>query len=274
MYRTLFVFCATAFIFLQSCTVEQKLARTFIKECKNESILVIPVDFTYRYNAGAIIDTNELQSVYLQDSAAFAQSLYLQFISDSVFLENFYNTFIKTLDDAGFDVIVGNNSAEFFGKPEPSWIIDFIQLQLDENIKVDTLEFYEDEDVTYYEVLLYQVGAGIWIDISPVNNTESRKQILYKRLYIEDDYEVKTPFNFETGSFDYSIKIDEITLDKISTMAAISGRKYAGMVFDFLLNDHLRRNLPSSEPDRSLWHYDIKTDQLKTGTFEKLEMVR
>lgn len=263
-----------AALFLQSCTVEQKLARKYISDCKKESILIIPVDFTYRYNMGAYIDTTEFKTADLQDSAAFAQSYYLRFISDSIYLEKFYNSFIETLGKAGFNINVNNSSDAFFAQPQPSWIIDFTQLQIDEDYTVDTVEFYENEGQVQYEVMLFQVGMGIWIDLSPVNNDHSRKQTLYKRLFIEEDYDISTPFNFETGSFEYSIKMKEITPDDVYNMAPVAGKKFAGMLFDFLLNDYIRRNLPTSEPERDLWHYDLKTGSLRNIPFDKLELVR
>ena len=263
-----------ATLVIQSCTVEKKLARKYIRECKKESVLVIPVDFTYRYNAGAYIDTGYLKTADLQDSAAYAQSYYLQYVSDSVFLEKFYNSFIGAFGKAGFNVIVSYSSDSFFAQPEPSWIVNFSQLQLDEDYTIDTVELYENEGTARYQVTLFQVGVGIWIELSPVNNTNSRKQTLYKRLFIEEDYDIAVPFDFETGSFEYIIKMKEITPDDVYGMAPAAGRKFAGMVFDFLLNDYIRINLPVTEPRRSLWHYDLKTGSLNDKPFEKLEFVR
>lgn len=259
---------------IQSCTVEQKLARKYIRECKKESVLVIPVDFTYRYNAGAYIDTSFIKSADLQDSAAFAQSYYLQHISDSVFLEEFYNSFIGVLGKAGYNVIVSYNPDSFFAQSEPTWIVNFSQFQLDEDFTIDTVELYENQGTARYQVTMFQVGVGIWIELSPVNNAYSRKQTLYKRLFIEEDYDIAIPFDFETGSFEYIIKMKEITPEDVYGMAPTAGRRFAGMLFDFLLNDYIRRNLPVTEPHRSLWHYDMKTGSLNDKTFEKLEFVR
>ena len=130
----------------------------------------MPPDYIYKYNhKGESIEGFEDIPKAKQDSALWVNSRYLQFLSDSILLENYMNNFISELRNAGFNVYLEDAIDSFMtGKPQ-SYVVDIAQVQLDEYFY--PLEDEEDYmDTTYYKTVnLNAVDFGCWFDMSKAN---------------------------------------------------------------------------------------------------------
>lgn len=270
--RYLFIFLFT--VLLASCSVERKLGKEYLKRYHTQSVMLIPANFLYRYNSGAVVDTLAYKSPEIQDSIAFEQSVFLKNISDSLFLERFTNSLINGLSQQGYDVILDASADIFFSRPHPAWIIDLKQLQLEENYSIAYL--YTDTENEYRQVpyKLFSVSLNAWIETSPVNNSETRKQLLFAGMGIEES--VKTVYNFSlfTGEFLPSYSFDPIRLNDVYRMASRSGQIHAQMLFDYFINDYIRRNMPKGSAARTTLHYNPKSRSLSATPVDRYDVVR
>ena len=127
---------------LQSCLPEHKVAKTFIDSPHMINLLVNPPAMVFKFNhkGEAIEDFDSLKPI-IQDSLLWTNSRYMQYMNDSVLLENYMNNFIEGLRLNGFNVYL-NTAIDSFSTEKPqSYVLDVSQVQLDEYLYP-----LEDED--------------------------------------------------------------------------------------------------------------------------------
>lgn len=259
---------------MTSCSVEQRLGKDYVKTAKEQAIMVSPAFRVYKYNPGAVIDTVQLPDPEMQDSAAFFQSLFLQFVSDSVFLEKFTNSMLETFTKLGYDAMLDESSEAFLASSKPAWIVNLSQLQLEEDYRDVYLYTDEDGEPVNDPTYLYSMALNTWMEVSPVNNGSSRKELLFLTLFMEEDVHAVIDFSFLEGQFEQRFNIDRISLDDIYKMAEVSGQKHAYLLFDYFMNDYIRQQMPAGHGKRELVHYDPIRKAVKKGNFERFDVIR
>lgn len=260
-------------VVFSSCSIERKLGREFLKQHKNQSILISPADILYRYNSGAYVDTLKYRTLRDQDSVAYEQSVFLRYVSDSVFLENFTNSLIRELSRLGYDVMLDASSDVFFSRPNPSWIVRLAQLQLEENYSIEYL--YNDPEDEYRPVpnKLYNLTLNAWVETNPVNSHNTRKQLLYASMGISESVRPVMNFSIFSGEFVLNYSFDHIGLDDIYKMAFKSGKIHAQLLFDYFLNDYIRKNMPPGSSPRQTLHFDAGNRILRSREAERYDVV-
>jgi hypothetical protein len=100
-----FGFIGICFILVfAGCSVERNLARKYVKNHTGSGIMIVPLYEIYKDNITLSYDTNVQYSPDEFDSIAWAQAVYIPYISDSVYLTRFTNSLIGELTKIGFDV--------------------------------------------------------------------------------------------------------------------------------------------------------------------------
>lgn len=260
-----------------SCTVEHRLGRKYIRKEHNETLLVVPSDFIYKTNLTyQEPDPVNLISEEARDSAGFFRSKFLQHVSDSLFLEKFYNAFISGMTSAGYRVMLCDDSIAFRAESGPKWIISFAQLQMEEETKKYYYDTYDvDENYYYKEYELSTFGLNTWTEVEYQNAKPDQKRLLYLSGFIKEDFDG----GFTYDSFDekmYFVEHSEsrITDRDIYAMAAASGRKHAELMIDYLMNDYIRRNMPPGMTRKNILHFDRTFKTLSTEVNERFEVLK
>lgn len=260
---------------LTSCSMERNLARDYVKNHKGEGIMLSPVNFLYKENTGAYIDTSKYPLSSQQDSVAYYSSSYMQFISDSIFLTVFTNSLIDALSDEGFDVTLDESADLFLGSRKPTWILQISQLQLEEDFTPRVVYAYDDEDVEYFQEYRQNlIGLNSWLEVSRLNAENSKKQLLFLSGYIEDDANQGVSLEYYEGEFYFRAARDTIQISDIYRMASSSARKHAELLFDYFMNDYIRLNLHNTTGIRKEMHYDRKLNRIESGLRERFELAR
>ena len=94
-------------------SAERNLGRQYVNNHKGDAIMLSPCNFLYKENPGAYVDLSRFPKPQQQDSVAYFNSSYMQFVSDSVFLTLFTNSLIDELSSLGYDVVL-DQSADLF----------------------------------------------------------------------------------------------------------------------------------------------------------------
>jgi hypothetical protein len=257
-----------------SCSVERNLARRYVKGHKGDGVLLSPVNFLYKDYLGAYIDTDKYPKPEQQDSVAYYQSNYVQYILDSVFLTNFTNSLIEGLEDYGFKVILDQSADRFFDSGKPEWIIQLAQLQLEEDDQPAYVYGYDDEDNEYYqEYKIHTLSLNSWLEVNRLNSDKTAKQMLYLSGYIEDDQNGTVSLDYYKGAFYFEDYRDTISFDNIYKMSISSGKKHADLLFDYFMNDYIRRNLPAGAGTRKEMHYDGKFHSINSRLIERFDVI-
>lgn len=258
-----------------SCTIEHRLAKEYIRSGGGESLLVVPSDFLYKTNnTYQEPDPVNMISERAMDSVGYYKSTYLQYISDSVFLEKFYNAFITEMEESGYDIYLPADSQTFDRESNRKWIIRFAQLQLEEESRKLYEDTYDPEENYYYkEYDVSSVGINSWTEVS-FSGSPDQQRLLYLSGFIEDEFEGGFNYNHFDDKMYFSDKTLRITYNDIYRMAVDSGKKHAELLIDYLLNDYIRRNMPPGTTRLSIFHYDKRFRTLTNGVNERFEVLR
>jgi len=260
-------------LLLGACSPERKLARKYVKTHKGNGVLIVPVYELFKDNLTITYDTNLRYSNEQIDSIAWEQSCYIKHISDSVFLTNFTNSLIDELSTVGFDVYLDGESDIFLALPDPKWIVQIAQLQIDEDYRTKYQQKFSVEDNSlYYEGFrVNQVNLSSWLEVSRTNT--GNKQVLFLEGYIQDDYHIGIDVDLIQGNFGMLGNRDSLEIADVYSMAKSSGQKHAELLFDYFMNDYIRDNLPAGIVNREYFHYDLKAKSLKRGLNERFDVV-
>jgi len=243
--------------FLSSCLPERKIANTLIQSPPEINLLIFAPDMIYKYNhKGEEILGFDSLSDTKQDSALWVHSRYIQYLNDSILLEDYINNFISELRQLGFIVYLDNSIDTFLtGKPQ-SYVWNIAQIQLDEYLY--PLEDEEPfQDTIYYKRFnLNAVDFSCWFELSKVNAEKAHKTALFSSFTAYDNFE--GGFYMDPWQMDmrYKYRIDTLQVHDIDDMASYLGKKHASYLYDYFLNQFIAARLPKGESMYYYYHYD------------------
>lgn len=238
--------------------------------------MIVPLNELFKDNLTISYDTSARFAPEQIDSIAWVQSCFIQHISDSIFLTGFTNSLINELTASGFDVYVDGGSDVFLSLPDPKWIVQIAQLQLNEDHKINYFQkFSVSEGKEYYQEYyqafrINQVNLESWFEVSRAN--AGNKQVLYLDGYIQDDFRLGIDFHLMDGEIGYLGERDSIEVKNVYFMAGQSGKKHAELLFDYFMNDYIREYLPGIN-GKQYFHYNRFTNKLKKGAKERFDIV-
>ena len=273
MVRYFGILSLVAILLLAACSPERKLAHRYVKHHAGNGIMIIPLFELYKDNLTITYDTTVAYTAGQLDSIAWTSSCYIQHISDSAFLTLFTNSMINELTLSGYDVYVDGSSDIFLSLPDPKWMIQIAQLQLNEDHRVKYNELYslENGETVYDGFRVNQVNLSSWLEVSRANT--GNKQVLYLEGYVQDDFHLGIDFDLMEGTVGLLENRDSLEIDDVYRMASESGQKHAELLFDYFLNDYIRENLPSGIVNREYFHYNRRAKSLKRGLEERFDVV-
>ena len=249
---------------LFSCTIEKKIAKEFIENDSTRSVLVIPPDFVYKTS---LKDYEEEDTAFMDewelDSLLYENSLFLKYVIDSVFLNDYYVNYCYELEKLGFEVHDQDSMVVFLsGKPD-SYIFHLAQIELEEYI-MPIIEKEEFDEYLYYQVFnLNAINVNSWLEISKMNE-EEKKFLFFSSLFLTDELEGYFKYNYFTGDVKFKYSIDTLLLDEVYQLGELAGYLYAGYTFDYFLNLYIDKRMEEEEKRRSniYYHYNRERNYL------------
>ncbi len=244
-------------LFLSSCLPERKIANALIQSPPNIDLVVYAPGMVFKYNhKGEEIEGFDSLSEEQQDSALWVQSRYIQYLSDSTILENYVNSFITELRQLGFNVYLDNPSdSTLAGKPQ-SYVWNISQIQLDEyNYMLEDEEPFEDT-IYYKRVDLNAVDFSCWFELNKINTEKAHKITLYTSATAYDDFEGEFYYDPWLMNMKYKYRIDTMQVKDVINIAAYLGRKHAGYLYDYFLNQVISARMPENEMIYYYYHYN------------------
>jgi len=259
---------------LTSCSLERRLAREYVKDHSSEAVMLLPADYIFKENPGATIDPAEFPDPTVQDSVAIHSSLFVQYVSDSIFLTLFTNALIDELTAYGYNVILDQAADEFLSTENPSWIVQIAQLLIEEDYSPEFVYGYDDEDEEYIqEYQTNTITLNSWVEVSPINKGRGKRQLLFLSGYISDEEAPLVTMDYYNGEFYINDFRNRVELSDLYRMASASGRKHAELLSDYFMNDFIRRNLVLGSGQRKEMHYNRRLNRISEGLFERFEVI-
>jgi hypothetical protein len=274
-YYSLAFYCSLFVVVMASCSMEHKLAQTFVKTPPEIDLQLFTPDILFKFNhKGEEIEGFHDLSDSLQDSALFFNSKYIQFVDDSIYLEGYMNSFIEELRALGFNVFLDHSVDSFLQRQPQSYVINISQVQLDE-YKYPLTDSETYEDTVYTKTFqLNSVDASAWFELSKINTPKPQKTVLYSSFTATDGFDGNFLINTFTGDIQYKYKIDSLKVRDLYDLAVYSGRKDASYLFDFFMNQYIAFHLPKGMEPLYFLHYDRFHKTFSTTEDERFEILQ
>lgn len=257
-FRTLSIISVTIIaIALSSCSLERKLAKEFVESADSISVLLIPPDYLFKTNlktwAAGNMDglDEEEQNRLLIDSSKF-----LKQISDTIFIGRYMNALQANLTKFGIYTFGQEDLVDFMASEKMAYQVSLAQLELEEGIFEYRAEEAFDTTLYYEDFFLDQVAVNSWFEISKLNDQEGVNNVLYASDFVTEGLEGRFTSNIFTGEVRFKYNIFPLETEDIYTLAATSGERYAGYVFDYIMNRYIFMNFPEGQLPSTYLRYD------------------
>jgi hypothetical protein len=251
-------------LILLSCSIERKIAREYIENDTTRSVLVIPPDYVFKTSLKSYeIDSAGFLNEWVLDSMLWEKSLFLKYISDSLFLDYYFENYYAEMEALGFTVYREDSLMLFLSGKTNAYIVNLAQLELEEYV----MPIEEEEqfgEYLYYEVIdLNAINANSWFEISRVNEEED-KVLFFTSHYLTDEMQGAFRYYYFTGDVTFSYNIDTLLVEEIYRLGALIGHIYAGYTFDYLLNKYIDKRMHEEGENRSdiYFHYNRQKNYL------------
>jgi hypothetical protein len=245
-------------ILLSGCTLEQKLAKNFVKQKPGNQIILLAPSYLFKTN----LKTYDIPGVdsldeFTKDSLLLDKSLFLKNITDSLIINQFIIGFQKYLEKCDATVIPEKSIDTVMARGGHPYFVNIAQLGLEEYVHP-----YSSEEVVFDEVLTidgFDVNAinyNAWIEVSRLNS-EKMNKVLFNSDMLTDDVNGVMKQNLFSGNYTYNYSIDTITPGTAYDYSRYFGYWTAAKVFDYMMNNYVFDNLPVSYPYVPYYyHYD------------------
>lgn len=249
-----------------SCSMERRLAARYIKGKKTGAILLLAPEVVYKssYKVPPMDDFTSLPQE-VKDSITYYNSDLVQFMDDSIYINEFMESLIQGFSYFGYEVYYNQSADKFLNTGnETSLIVNVAQMQLEEYIELIKDEISFDPDSTNVAAIyLTAVNFNNWIELTRLNHVKSEPELLFSTQTITDDLNGNFRYYTLTGTFDYEYTIDSLTVNNLYYTAAELGFKHSQWIFDYIMNDYVARNLPPNTRQVKFFSYDFRNKELK-----------
>jgi hypothetical protein len=241
-----------------SCSLERKLAKQFVENRDTIAVLLIPPDFLFKANlktwSAGDIDQLDPQE---QDALLYDSSKFIKHIVDSVFIGRYMNALQAELARYGIQTYTQDELLEFMSLENTAYQVSLAQLEVEEGIYEYRAQEVFDTTMYYEDFLLDQLSLNSWFEISKLNDQIGVNNVLYASDFVTEGLEGRFTSNIFTGEVRFKYNIFPLEMEDIYTLAAISGERYAGYVFDYIMNRYIFLNFPSGQQPSTYLRYDL-----------------
>lgn len=225
--------------------------------------MILPADYVFKRNLKIDeLKVDEPVDDWQLDSSLIASSLFMQELSDSIFLETFVNSMILEFEALGYKVYTENMLDSFLFIKSPAYIFNVAQIELEEHITVHEDEESFGDYIYYKNVDLNAVSYNFWFEVSELNDPGENNKLFYVSETINDVVTGYFAENIFTGEVKYRYNINEIDMDVIYRYSEVFARKFTGYTNDFLMNKYLEENWPAKRKKRFYMHYKRENNSL------------
>jgi len=260
VYRASYLLIAVLFL-LTGCTIEQKLARTYITTKPIGRFLLLEPDYLYKSNLKTFdVVGYDYMDEYTRDSLLMQRSMFMKDVSDTAVIRNFVEAFRKKLERYGAVVLPESAVDTVLENGGTPYILNIAQFSLEEFIHPFNSEQYlNDEIITIGGFDVNAINYNVWIELGRMNHSADRQNsVLFNSEYLTDNVSGTLKQNIFTGKVIFDYTIDTITQPQINEFARKFGDLTAGYIFDYLMNTYISENLPEDYPYETYYYsYDL-----------------
>ncbi len=262
-------FVAILSILLFSCTAERELAREYVHTKKGTPILLLSTDRLILTNEKLkkVLNFDTMEATK-QDSLWIVKTLYLDSVNDANLLIKFYENTKSELEKYGFQVFTKETIDSFNTLEASKYTLNIAQVELSEDDYV-----YRDEELFFNSLVYYQdqtinvVNLNFWFEFS--SSGFKNEKVFYSTFSKNDILESSFLLDNVSNSVSYHYKITPIKLSGIYQLTEYSALRSSNYLFNYLMNNYIKDNLPSDILNPKYFSYDRFTGFLFNDEHEK-----
>ncbi|MFH1120991.1 MAG: hypothetical protein V1775_14330 [Bacteroidota bacterium] len=253
-----FVPLLTMMLLLFACSPERRLANMFVKTQHPVAVMFLTPDFSYRYSF-KVPDIENFDSLpaAVQDSLLYYNSGLIQYLNDSILITGYLNGMSSGLKALGLNVFPSGAAEQFVNSGSEALIVNLVQLQLEEFYdSISDEASFGEEELYNYDLFITAVNINSWFEVSGFNQNDTATRVLFASQTITDYFEGGFRYFPFTGDVKYSYIIDSLDSDDFYREIRNIGLLYSGYLYDYLMNDYIRKNLPDGAEAAQLYTFD------------------
>lgn len=261
-------------VWLPSCLPEQKLAKSFIQSRQVFNLMVTSPGIVHKFNhKGETIKEFSSMDSLERERALWYGSQFIRYVSDSILLENYMNAFIDELRLLGMNVFLETTADSFNTSHPQSYMVNLAQIQLDEYIYPlqDEVEYYDS--VYVKNININAVDFSCWIDLNKAGIPNPRTTVLYATSTAYDAFDGRFYADPFSGQVRYRYSIDTLKAGELHELSSMLGKKHAGFLYDFFMNQYIGHHLPDGYDPLDYYHYNRKRDALVPAYEDRFEVL-
>ena len=224
-------------LFLSSCTIEKRYAKSFIEQSKDAQVAV--------YFPEKASVTNKLNVTLNRYSTV------LNGFSQDEFLDIMYNAYAERLRDYNLNVYIPADP-DNVTIDSVHWLVTLSNIEITgEIIEYEDYVFYNTHE-NFYKHNLNAVNVASWFEL----NNGNWLPVQYGEHNLLDGFTSKANAGWlQALNYDYSI--DTLKLADVYNYAAYLGKLYAGYTFDTFMNRYISEELKKLDGEPALFlRYD------------------
>lgn len=264
-----------------SCTLENRLARNFIKKSSLIRIIVTKPQYVFKVNLkeDSINNINHSSSLP-NDSIALPSSLFLKNIEDSLFIANYFNSLknelkkynIRVYSDTLSDYIINSDSVTYLFTPS--------QMQIEEGLVKFEDKMLVDTTIYIQTFKLNNINLCVWFEVSTDSITGNLTSTELKQVvFAENSATDIINGNFQSDIFGknitYRYRRKNLEMKDIYHLAGYAGIKHAEYMFDYMMNHYISSVIHSQYSNIlikrkiSWYHYNRNFNYLIPAHFDR-----
>ncbi len=256
-------------VIVNSCSMSRKLAADFVnKESYEVAVLLLPAKYLdYMYQDAA-------DQLYTSDDKEFDQLKLLPKISDSIFMENYFNTFIDHLEKTNIQVFTPEYMTEFLNFRGKAYVVEMAQMELIERTYQQQIDELRAGVSKSRMIPLTELSLNIWLDVSAKDASKNAKHVYFDEQTIRDHLEgnfVEDPIK---DDIIYYHQTDSLQQAEVHEWAIDLGQTHAEYLYDLMMNTYIWNHLSSKQQEYHLFlHYNPHYQVVERAdeAFEMLE---
>lgn len=239
-------------ITLAACSPSRKLAADFVNTASQEvAILLLPsthVDMMYE---------KATNKAYMRGTKGFAAATLLPKLSDSIFLEAYYNSCIEQLEASHIRVFMPSQMTDFLNFRGKAYMVEVAQMDLLENPYQQEVEELHAGASRAKRIALRNLTLRVWVEVSAKDAEQSAKHLYFDEQSVRDHLQgdfVEDPIR-QDAIFHY--QIDSLQPQEVYEWAIGAGQQHAEYLYDLMMNTYVWNQLKESQQKQYIFlHYN------------------
>ncbi len=251
---------------MSSCMPGKKAATQFIEKRSDISVMIVPPPLTfysyYPFNPDFADEFPDHNPKDLEESFFFKEK------NDSLIQEICMRSLVNELNAFGLNTFTSESFDLFLNRTGEKYIFTIAQSELIEYDDLKTERALIDDMLYSQDFLIRHLEQNTWFEFVKVDESSATPpagmQVLFSTFTRTDEVNGRFRYRPLTGNVYYEYSSEMLKKEDLYQHVHFSGKENARFIFEFLLNNYIRKNSDPLLSQPARFRYRKDTDRLVT----------